>query len=82
MKPTLAELSQRDLLQLAESCARAGGCTVETMFSRSQYTEESRARRLFYAALSDAGWSDSAIARFVGRDRGAIGDALRKKATP
>lgn len=80
MTPSREVLAQRDLLYLAQCCAReAGGVSLEAMFSRSRSLAAVHARRLFYATLREREqWSPGAIARLVGRDRAAVVHALRQ----
>ena len=76
MKPSWDDLDVRDLRQLAEACARGQRISVEQMFARSNRTACVKARSALYGALDAQGWSQSDIARFVGRDPSTINYAL------
>jgi len=75
MKPTLAELDERDLIGIAMMCAEQAGITnnsLEIMFSRTHKPRPVHARVLFYKYLRDQGWSYPAIGKFVGKDHSTI----------
>lgn len=77
MKPTLAQLQERDLELEARRCAEAEGVTVDEMFSRKRTDACAQARRRFYRLLVEQeGLSAYSIARFVGRDHGTVLYAL------
>ena len=77
MKPTVDQLIERDLLELAWDCARGAGVTLDEMFSRSRLKPRVEARRAFYQTLADVhGWSSVAIGRFVGRNHETVLSAL------
>lgn len=67
------ELARRNLLGLAERCARECNVTILDVFSRDRTAAVSRARALFCACLYARGqWSYSEIGRLIGRDHGAV----------
>ena len=73
MKPSLAELKERDLLGVAKLCARAHGVTLEEMLGRRRFAAMAAARRDFYRELvEERGWSANAVGKFVGRDHASI----------
>jgi len=76
MKPTVAELEERDLLDVARGIAKAHHLTLEEMLSSTRTAQVVAARRGFYGYLSACGWSNVSIAKLVGRDRTCIDNAL------
>jgi chromosomal replication initiation ATPase DnaA len=72
MQPSRETLTERDLLELATSCAIEQHVTLTEMFSRSRLAPIVRARRSFFVALRDMGWSFPAIGRLVGMDHTTI----------
>ena len=77
MKPTIAVLEERDLLDVARGIAKAHHVTLEEMLGRERGLAFSAARSDFYAHLVGLGWAPYAIARLVGRDHTTVAFALR-----
>ena len=83
MTPSLADLSARDLVDVAQDLAREACATLEEVFSRSRQPHLVRARRRFYQHLrNQLGWSYPAIGAFVGRDHTTILNAFSPRGRP
>lgn len=76
MKPSIEELEERDLVEVALRCAHAAHVTLEEMFSTSRTAPYVQARRAFYQELTDAGWSSVRIGQLVGRHHASILNAI------
>lgn len=73
----MAELEERDLMELALVVARYCHVTVGGIADRNHRSEDVRARALMMSALCvHHGWSVSAVARLFGRDRNSVYNAL------
>lgn len=71
-------LQQRDLLDVAASCAKDHHVPLDAMLGRSREMPLPIARGRFYAYLRALGWSYPAIGKLVGRDHTTVLSQVRR----
>jgi chromosomal replication initiation ATPase DnaA len=71
------DLRTRDLLDVAEDCARQHHLTVGDMFGGRRQPGVRSAQRSFWAYLRAIGWSFPQIGKLCGRDHTTVMYALR-----
>lgn len=73
----LKEIRARGFGGLLEETALRGHVTAEEIVGRTRPAHVVAARRMFFAHLRDAGWSDVAIGKLMRRDHTTVRALLR-----